>query len=53
MREQVETLLREWDDTAHSNLTEVGRAYDECARDIRRVLSLPVGEFAAEKKPPM
>ena len=50
--EKVETMLADWDDTAHANLTEVGRVYDECARDVRRALSLPAGEFAAYKDPP-
>ena len=52
--EKVETMLADWDDTAHANLTEVGRVYDECARDVRRALSLPAGEFAAysPKDPP-
>jgi hypothetical protein len=37
---KVEAIIADWEDTARRNLTAVGRAYEICARDMRRALGL-------------
>ena len=37
---RIEALLKDWEETAKVNLTGVGRAYADCAREMREAMAV-------------